>query len=214
MKKIAYFLTMFFILTGLTFKGEHTEFPKPLPTTEGQLIFEEMQCAMCHGHQGMGDGFLAGGLDPKPRNFNSYEEMLRVPYQSMYTAMKDGVPYTGMPSFDLSDSQINSVISYIKSFLTESYITLSTCSNVPKVISLENINVGGQFKIEKDKGTLVTTSLKEGELTISPNFYALRRTYNKKQAKLVRVHVSLTKKSNGKKKYLAIIALRIKNCIK
>ena len=112
MKKLAGIFGIFFILTGFTSYKEYKDFPEPLPTSEGQLIYQEMGCPMCHGHNGQGDGFLAQGLDPKPRNFTSYEEMISVPYQSMYTAIKDGVPHSGMPSFNLTDKQIDDVITY------------------------------------------------------------------------------------------------------
>lgn len=214
MKKLAIILISFFITSGFANYKEYKKFPEPKPTSNGQLIFQEMGCPMCHGHGGQGDGFLAQGLEPKPRNFTSFKEMKGVPYQSMYTAIKDGIPFTGMPAFNLNDKQIDDVISYVRSFLTENYITMSTCLNIPQVISLENIDTGGQINIEKDKPELVTTSLKAGEITLTPNFANMREVFYEKKSKLARVHVNLTKTSKGKKKYLAIIALRINNCIK
>lgn len=214
MKKLAGIIGIFIILSGFTSYKEYKNFPEPLPTSKGQLIYQEMGCPMCHGHQGLGDGFLAQGLDPKPRNFTSYEEMISVPYQSMYTAIKDGVPHSGMPSFDLNDKQIDAVISYVRSFLTGNHITLNTCANIPQVVSLDNIDTGGKLKIENDKLELVSTSLKAGEITLTPNFSALQKYYKEKQKKMVRVHVSLTKQGKEKKKYLAIIALRINKCVK
>ncbi|MBT6345936.1 MAG: cytochrome c [Nitrospina sp.] len=216
MIKTVVVLTVFFIVTGFTYSKnkESNHFPEPLPTSEGQLIYQEMGCPMCHGYQGMGDGFLAEGLTPKPRNFTSYEEMTRVPYQSMYFAIKDGIPYSGMPSFNLTDSQIDDVISYVRSFLTDNYITLSTCSNVTKVVSLENVETEGKFEVEIDRSELVSANFKAGEITLTPNFSALRKAFYEKKTKLVRVHVNLTKKNKDKKDYLAIIALRMSDCIK
>jgi len=213
MKNTAFILSLFFIITGFTSYRGYQEFPEPLPTTEGQLIYEEMGCVMCHGHQGMGDGFLAAGLDPKPRDFTSYEEMNRVPYQSMYSAIKDGIAETGMPSFNLSDKQIDNVISYVRAFLTENYITINTCANTPQVVSLENVNVGGHFNLEMDKENLVLTSIKAGELTLTPNVIPLLKTFRKNRKKLVRVTVNLTKGEKDNKEYLAIVALRIRDCL-
>jgi hypothetical protein len=99
----------------------------------------------------------------------------------MYTAIKDGIPFTGMPSFDLKDKQIDDVISYVRSFLTENYITMSTCLNIPQVVSLENIDTGGQINIEKDKSELVSTSMKPREITLTPNFKAMRKVFNEKK---------------------------------
>ena len=72
---------------------------------------------MCHGHGGFGDGLLASGLESRPKNFTSFEAMKGVPYQSMYTAIKDEILFSGMPSFSLNDKQIDEVISYVRSFL-------------------------------------------------------------------------------------------------
>ena len=98
----------------------------------------------------------------------------------MYTAIKDGILFKGMPSFDLNDKQIDDVISYVRSFLTENYMTMSTCLNIPQVVSLENINTGEQINIEKDKSELVSTSMKPGKINLTPNFKAMRKVFNKK----------------------------------
>jgi len=79
---------------------------------------------------------------------------------------------------------------------------------------LDNIETGGTFNIEIDKENFVSTLNKAGELKLTPNFKTLLKTYRKKQSRLVRVHVNLTKGKGKKKRYLAIIALRIKNCLK
>jgi mono/diheme cytochrome c family protein len=88
---------------------------------------------MCHGNKGEGNGFLAQGLESHLRNFTSFDQMKGIPYQSMYTAIKDDIPFSGMPAFELNDKQVDDVITYIRSFLTENYITISTCLNIPQV---------------------------------------------------------------------------------
>jgi hypothetical protein len=50
---------------------EFTKLPQPPATSKGELIYQESNCAMCHGEMGDGEGFLAVGLDPKPRDFTS-----------------------------------------------------------------------------------------------------------------------------------------------
>ena len=214
MKNFIIVLSLYFVLTGYASASGVEKFKESLPTNEGQLIFEESGCVMCHGQQGLGDGLLAEGLDPKPRNFASYEQMNRVPYQSMYSAIKNGIPYSAMPAFDLSEKQIDAVISYVRSFLTENYITINTCSNVAKVVSLENLDLGEQFDIEVDKKNFVSTTIKEKKLTLTPNFIDLLKTFKSEQKQIVRLNVNLTRKKNGKKKYLAIIVLRINDCVK
>ena len=211
------FLLLFFFylsLSGHSNYKNNKEFYKAQPNTEGQLIYEEMGCVMCHGHQGMGDGFLSSGLNPKPRDFTSYEEMKLVPYQSMYSAIKHGIPYTSMPAFQLTEKQIDDVISYVKSFLTDNHITMTTCANSPRFVSLENIDIEEPFKIEVDKMNYVETSINGKQLTITPNLVSLLKTYKKDRKSMLRVHINLIKEENNKKSYLAIIAMRLGNCLK
>ena len=207
-------LFFYFILSGHTTSKSSVSFFKTQPSTEGQLIFEEMGCIMCHGHQGMGDGFLSEGLNPKPRDFTSYDEMKLVPYQSMYTAIKHGIPYTSMPAFQLSDKQIDDVISYVRSFLTENHITMTTCVNNSKVLSLKKIDIEKPFEIEVDKKDYSEISLSGDKLTITPKTITLLNAYKKDRKNMVRVHINLVRKEDKKNNYLAIIALRIGNCLK
>ena len=99
MKITIIILISIFFTSGFVNYEEYRKFSEPIPTSEGQKIFQEMGCPMCHGHEGLGNGFLAQGLEPRPRNFTSFDAMKGVPYQSMYTAIKDGIPFSGMPSF-------------------------------------------------------------------------------------------------------------------
>ena len=213
-KNILFILFCYFIFSGQTTSKSSVNFNKAQPNTEGQLIFEEMGCVMCHGHQGMGDGFLSEGLNPKPRDFTSYEEMKLVPYQSMYSAIKHGIPYTSMPAFELSDKQIDDVISYVRSLLTENHITMTTCANNPQVVSLGDIAVEKPFEIEVDKKNYVETSISRGELTITPKLVSLLKTYKKDRKSMLRVHINIVRKEENTKNYLAIIALRLGNCLK
>ena len=205
---------IYFIFSGHTTSKSRVSFVKTQPSTEGQLIFEEMGCVMCHGHQGMGDGFLSEGLNPKPRDFTSYDEMKLVPYQSMYTAIKHGIPYTSMPAFQLSDKQIDDVISYVRSFLTENYITMTTCANNSKVLSLKKIGIEKPFEIEVDKNDYTEISISGDKLTITPKLITLLKTYKKDSKRMLRVHINLVRKEDKMKNYVAIIALRIGNCLK
>ena len=207
-------LFYYFILSGQTTSKSRVSFFKTQPSTEGQLIFEEMGCIMCHGYQGMGDGFLSEGLNPKPRDFTSYDEMKLVPYQSMYSAIKHGIPYTSMPAFQLSDKQIDDVISYVRSFLTENHITITTCANNSKVISLRNIDIEKPFEVEVDKKNYVEIRISEDKLIITPKLISLLKAYKKDRKSMLRVHINLIRKEGKKNNYLAIIALRLGNCLK
>jgi cytochrome c len=214
MNRFLFIFCCYFTLSGHTNYKNSEDFYKALPASEGQLIYEEMGCVMCHGHQGMGDGLLSDGLNPKPRDFTSYEEMKLVPYQSMYSAIKHGIPYTSMPAFKLSEKQIDDVISYVKSFLTENHITMTTCANSPRFVSLKDIDIEEPFKIEVDKKDYIETSINGNKLTITPNLVSLLKTYKKERKSMLRVHINLIKEENNKRNYLAIIAMRLGNCLK
>ena len=140
--------------------------------------------------------------------------MKLVPYQSMYTAIKHGIPYTSMPAFQLSDKQIDDVISYVRSFLTENHITMTTCANNSKVVSLKKIDIEKPFEIEVDKKGYAEISLSGDKLTITPKTITLLNTYKKDRKNMLRVHINLVRKEDKKNNYLAIIALRIGNCLK
>ncbi|MCH7499212.1 MAG: c-type cytochrome [Nitrospinae bacterium] len=89
-----------------TYKGGINVMPEPLPESAGQLIYEEMGCPICHGHQGGGDGFLAEGLSPKPRDFADLDMMSRLSDMTMFQSIRHGIPGTAMPAWSLSDEQI------------------------------------------------------------------------------------------------------------
>jgi hypothetical protein len=140
--------------------------------------------------------------------------MKLVPYQSMYTAIKHGIPYTSMPAFQLSDKQIDDVISYVRSFLTENHITMTTCVNNSKVLSLKKIGIEKPFEIEVDKNDYAEISISGDKLTITPKLITLLKTYKRDSKRMLRVHINLVRKEDKVNNYLAIIALRIGNCLK
>jgi hypothetical protein len=132
----------------------------------------------------------------------------------MFTAIKHGIPYTSMPAFQLSNKQIDDVISYVRSFLTENHITITTCANNSKVVSLKKIDIERPFEIEVDKNDYVEISISGDELIITPKLITLLKTYKRDSKRMLRVHISLVRKEDKINNYLAIIALRIGNCLK
>lgn len=79
-------------------------------------------CAPCHGKQGKGNGPAAGGLNPKPRNYqkNEGQWMKKQTNKHLFKTIKHGGASVGlspvMPSYkdQFSDRQIRSVVGYIK----------------------------------------------------------------------------------------------------
>ena len=57
---------------------------------------------MCHGELGDGEGFLAAGLLPKPRDFTDFMQMNTVPDMAIVNAIRDGLPGTSMPILMMS----------------------------------------------------------------------------------------------------------------
>lgn len=90
-------------------------FSEPLPESEGELLYLDMKCPSCHGHQGSGDGFLSAGLQPKPTDFSSAEIMGEIPDAQLKEAIKNGKG-KGMPRFaGFTDHQLEALVRYIRS---------------------------------------------------------------------------------------------------
>jgi mono/diheme cytochrome c family protein len=97
----------------------------PLPASDGTIqagktLFlktaQPVACAMCHGEQGDGKGFMGAALVPPPRNFTCGEMMKDIPDGQLFWIIKNGSPGTGMMSFaGLPDDQVWELIQYIRS---------------------------------------------------------------------------------------------------
>ena len=97
----------------------------PLPASvgsinAGQTLFlktaQPVACAMCHGEQGDGKGFMGAALVPPPRNFTCGVMMKNLPDGQLFWIIKNGSPGTGMMSFAaIPDEQVWQLIHYIRS---------------------------------------------------------------------------------------------------
>ncbi len=127
-----------------------TTLPAPLSFEEGKSLFQENNCALCHGDQGLGDGPLANGLQTKPRNFRDYDEMKRMPTIRMEQAIHEGLQGTAMPSFShFSESQTEALTNYLRSFLADSYADLKMCSYQTFHIDAKKLDF--PFSVEVDE---------------------------------------------------------------
>ncbi len=90
----------------------------------GQEVYRK-QCIMCHGSQGDGKGFLASGLEVKPRDFRAGCYRFRSTEQGQLPTFEDiercvrlGTKNSTMPAFGqfLSDQEIRDVSRYIVTF--------------------------------------------------------------------------------------------------
>lgn len=70
----------------------------------GETLFVQ-HCAACHGTQGKGDGPLAKGMDPAPRNFHDESRMRQRSLYGLYNTITLGVRGTPMRAFgELSEA--------------------------------------------------------------------------------------------------------------
>lgn len=70
----------------------------------GETLFAQY-CAGCHGQQGKGDGTLAKGMDPAPRNFHDELRMRQRSLYGLYNTITLGVQGTPMRAFrELSEA--------------------------------------------------------------------------------------------------------------
>ncbi|MDH3257804.1 MAG: cytochrome c [Nitrospinota bacterium] len=195
-----------------TFKGGVNILPKPLSESAGKLVYENNGCAVCHGSQGKGDGPLAGGLDPKPRDFTDLNVMSRISDMSMYHAIKSGITDSAMPAWNLPDEQIFDLIVYIKTFLANSQTTINICLNEQRTIDLRNLEIDDNHKIDVDRKQFLKLRLKGKKIFIEPEAINLLRHFKETGKKLVRNLVTVTRK--GKTRYSALIAVRVSDCLK
>lgn len=216
MKKILFSLILLSFAINVsaltTYKGGINVLPEPLPESAGQLIYEEMGCPICHGHQGDGDGFLAEGLSPKPRDFVDLEMMSRLSDMTMFQSIRNGIPHTAMPAWSLSDEQIWDVISYIKTFLADSQMTIVVCVNEQRKIDVHNLNLEGKYQISIDREQFLTAASSKNLILIKPKDLNVLRYFKKTHRKLIRTHVMVA--DEGQSGDIALIVVRIRDCLK
>ena len=98
-----------------------------LPTKEniqkGRNLFvkdtKPTACKLCHGMRGNGNGSLAKGMEPPPRNFTCGKIMKDLLDGQLFWVIRNGSKGTAMPAhkFSLSKEQIWQLILYIRRFL-------------------------------------------------------------------------------------------------
>ncbi len=116
----------------------------------GKKLFQENGCAMCHGENGEGNGPMAESLKNKPRDFHDYYEMHRMPDVRIEQAIREGLEGTGMPSFPhLSQGDLESLTSYLRSFMIDSYTVVPMCLYETSV--LETKKLPKSFRVEVDE---------------------------------------------------------------
>ena len=213
MKKLIVLLVVLFTTNAYANIRTFGNLPEAVPTTNGEAIFQDMKCVMCHGYGGNGDGLLSKGLDPKPRNFNSWEQMLIKTDIELYDSIKNGVEGSAMPAFNyLTDSQIEDLIGYVRSFLYDAHKVITLCANQDHFIITDaqwvetNINEDWQ---ESKNGFLSFENI-TGGILVKVDPIKTMKYLRKINKKLVREYI-LIKETDG---HRVLVALRISNCLK
>ena len=215
--KLPFFLfVLFFILNSgnafaaKSYKG-YSKLPEPPATTKGESIYRESDCTMCHGEMGDGEGFLAAGLVPKPRDFTDFQEMNTVPDMAIINAIRDGLPGTSMPAHpDFNDEQIEELILFIRSLLAETYLTLNVCLSKAHVVDTGDSGLDlSDFKIIVDNPELINVE-KDGKLLNISTKVKLGTVKSLIKKRVTRTHIKLLEKDNT----VSIISVRIHRCIR
>jgi hypothetical protein len=88
---------------------------------KGKLLYEKtarpLQCILCHGINGNGDGDPDFKSTPKSRNFTCKKTMTKISDGQLFWIIKNGSAGTSMPEYtDLNDKSIWQLIIYIREF--------------------------------------------------------------------------------------------------
>ncbi len=191
----------------------YSSLPEPLPTSKGELIYQEMGCVMCHGIQGDGNGFLAEGLNPKPRDFTNYKVMSRIPDQSIRHAIKNGIADTGMPSFSLSDEQIEELTVYLRSFLAESYLTVNACLMDTQIVDTKVDTA--DFRVEVENPELIEVKKDGTSLYIIPNSLEVAKSMSTRKVRRTQIRLVHNQVNPSTiEKYLSLVSVRVHKCLR
>ncbi|MBT5550565.1 MAG: c-type cytochrome [Nitrospina sp.] len=104
-----------------TYKQTNPLEATPENISAGKILYQKgakpLACFQCHGTNGSGDGKMARGMKPEPRNFSCKAMMENIPDGQLFWVIKNGSKGTGMMGFKtLNDDQIWQVVSYIRQF--------------------------------------------------------------------------------------------------
>ncbi len=95
--------------------------PSITPAQMGKGLYE-VNCAICHGSTGAGDGPVGENLTPKPSRLNDAVLASR-PDDLIFKSIKSGVMRDGRqtmpPAKDLTDAQISQLVAYLRTLPRE-----------------------------------------------------------------------------------------------
>ena len=200
-------------LSGLTLYKSKSTLPEKLAPNGGKKIYQEYGCVNCHGSEGKGNGELSNFLEPKPRNFTSWKEMKNLPDSLMMYSIKHGVLGTAMPEHpDLTESEINELVIYLRQFLANYYHTVNMCATDKHIVDLrETLN---KFEVEIYDSRRINAEIDNDSLIISAmSPIHLINEMNKKNTRTVRSRIRITKIVEDKSEVI-LVTVRVHDCIR
>ncbi|MBW7996206.1 MAG: cytochrome c [Candidatus Glassbacteria bacterium] len=86
-------------------------------TGQGEELYN-INCASCHGMDGLGKGPKGPGLNPPPRNFTSEQFKQGAGTLQIYQTLNKGVPGSSMTSFSfLNPGELMALAHYVRTFI-------------------------------------------------------------------------------------------------
>jgi mono/diheme cytochrome c family protein len=87
----------------------------------GKLLYSKgakpLACILCHGISGAGNGKMARGMTPAPRDFSCQSMMKDIPDGQLFWVIRNGSKGTGMMGFKaLSEEQVWQIVFYVRQF--------------------------------------------------------------------------------------------------
>ncbi len=130
----------------------------------GEMLFEQ-HCVVCHGTQGEGDGPLAKGMDPAPRNFHDEARMRQRSLYGLYNTVTLGVQGTSMRAFgELSEADRWAL----------AFITAGLRSNPSAVMKGEALWLQGEGKTDFHALRTFVTTAPDQQAPIDSSLDAVR----------------------------------------
>jgi len=123
---------------------------------QGQALYMEA-CAVCHGENGDGNGFLGEHLNPRPRDFTAGKYKFRSTNSSsiptdfdLFRTITQGIPGTSMPNFAFfTQEERFALVHFIKEF-SERFATQKPAEPIeiqdpPPLLTPELMELGKEF---------------------------------------------------------------------
>ncbi|MCO5141729.1 MAG: cytochrome C oxidase subunit IV family protein [Oligoflexia bacterium] len=111
---------------------------------KGKAVYD-VNCAVCHGASGMGDGIGGAALNPKPRNFHGAlaEWKNGGSFKAIYVTLVYGIPGSGMASYKaLSPMDRITLTHYVRSLMPSAPDSSSADARFTAALTEDGIGEG------------------------------------------------------------------------